>query len=140
MGASSRVLARLIACSGLLCLSAQMVSAADVVEPVERPAPLVIAARNGDSAAARDLLAASPRVDVNQRTSDNTSALHWAVYRDDVDLVARLIAAGADANAKNDYGATPMSQAAVVGDVKVLSKLLSAGADAESANADGQTA
>ncbi len=60
----------------------------------------------------RPLLAAQPRPDVNQRTADGTSALHWAVYHGDANLVARLLAAGADANARNDYGSTPMSEAA----------------------------
>ena len=113
---------------------------ADVVVPVERDAPLVLSARKNDSAATRELLAAQPRPDVNQRTADGTTALHWAVYHNDVDLVERLIAAGADPKLKNDYGATPLSEAAVVGNVQVIRKLLTAGADVESANADGQTA
>jgi ankyrin repeat protein len=90
--------------------------------------------------AVRALLAASPKPDINQRTADGTSTMHWAVYFNDEDLVTRLIEAGADVNAQNDYGATPMSEAAVVGNVKVLQRLLKAGADAESPNADGQTA
>lgn len=113
---------------------------ASVPEAVEPPAPLVYAARDGDSAAALALLAARPRVNVNQRTSDGTTALHWAVYHDDVPLIERLLAAGAHANARNDYGSTPMSEAATVGDVRVIRDLLAAGADVESPNADGQTA
>jgi len=125
----------------LLAASSGVVVAADqVVEPVETPAPLVIAARSNDSAAVLALLNAKPRPDVNQRTADGTTALHWAVYHNDVGLIERLLAAGADANARNDYGATPMSEAAVIGNVKVLSRLLAAKADVESANADGQTA
>jgi ankyrin repeat protein len=114
--------------------------ATDVVVPVERDAPLALAARKNDAAAVRELLAAKPRPDVNARTADGTSALHWAVYHNDADLVARLIDAGADAKAKNDYGASPMSEAAVVGNVQVIRKLISAGADVEAANPDGQTA
>ncbi|MEP7245255.1 MAG: ankyrin repeat domain-containing protein [Gammaproteobacteria bacterium] len=140
LGVSLRVLAFLLACATAAVATAEVATAATVVEPVERDAPLVFAARSDDADAARALLDAKPRVDVNQRTSDGTSALHWAVYHDDADLVDRLIAAGADTNAKNDYGATPMSQAAVIGNVKVLSKLLAARADVESPNADGQTA
>jgi ankyrin repeat protein len=113
---------------------------AAVVEPVEKAAPLVIAARNNDAATVRTLLAAHPAPDVNQRTADGTSALHWLVYHGDADLVAQLLAAGADANARNDYGSTPMSEAAIRGDVKILSALLAAHADVDSANADGQTA
>ncbi len=124
---------------------AQPVSRADtaapaVVEPVEKAAPLVLAARDGDAARVRALLAAQAKPDVNQRTADGTSALHWAVHHGDADLVARLLAAGADANVHNDYGASPMSEAAVRGDVGVLRALLAAGASVESANADGQTA
>jgi ankyrin repeat protein len=111
-----------------------------VVEPVENAAPLVLAARGNDGATARSLLSATPRPDVNQHTADGTTALHWAVYHNDADLVDRLLAAGADANAKNDYGATPMSEAAVVGNVQVLRGLLAHKADVESPNADGQTA
>jgi len=125
----------------LVCSAPALVTAANaVVEPVENPAPLVLAARKNDRAAARALLAANPRPDVNQRTADGTSALHWAAYHDDVDLIEQLIAAGVDVNAGNDYGATPMSEAAVVGNAKVLRALLKAGADIESPNADGQTA
>jgi ankyrin repeat protein len=110
-----------------------------VVEPIENVAPLVVAARANDASAVRGLLAAQPRPDVNQRTADGTSALHWAVYHGDTDLVAALLAAGAAANARNDYGSTPMSEAAIRGDVKLLRALLAAGADVEAANADGQT-
>jgi len=111
-----------------------------VVEATEQPAPLVTAARARDDAAIKSLLDANPRADVNQRSSDGTTALHWAVYHNDVALIGRLLADGANVKAMNDYSATPMSEAAVVGNVQVLSKLLAAGADVESPNADGQTA
>ena len=52
----------------------------------------------------------------------------------------RLLEAGADVTAANDYGATPMSEAAVTANVAVLAALLDAGADVDSPNADGQTA
>jgi ankyrin repeat protein len=112
---------------------------APAVEPVENPAPLVLAARADDSSALQTLLGAAPRPDVNQRTADGTSALHWAVYHGEDALVARLLAAGANPNARNDYGATPMSEAAIRGDVKLLRMLLAAGAEVEAPNADGQT-
>jgi uncharacterized protein len=111
-----------------------------VVEPVEQPAPLVEATRTSNHAKAAELLASQPRPDVNQRTADGTSALHWAVYHNDVDLIDRLLALGADVNARNDYGSTPLSESAVVGNPVVVKRLLKAGANVESANADGQTA
>jgi ankyrin repeat protein len=123
----------------LTCLGAAA-HAGPVIEPVERDAPLVLASRDGNSAAADSVLNATPSIDVNQQTSDGTSALHWAVYHNDVALVDRLIKAHANVNSKNDYGATPMSEAAVMGNAEVIRKLLAAHADVESPNADGQTA
>ena len=99
---------------------------------------LVSAARDAQHAAA--LAALAERADPNQAEADGTTPLHWAVHHDDVDLVAKLIAAGAKVNTANDYGATPMSEAAVTANVDVLKALLAAGANVESANSDGQTA
>ncbi len=100
--------------------------------------PLVDAAKSGDRAGALALIA--QRVDVNAPEADGTTALHWAVHHHDLDLVERLIRAGAKVNATNDFGATPMSEAAILADVAMIEKLLAAGADVESPNADGQTA
>ena len=60
---------------------------------------LVEAVKSGGSSAAIALIA--KRVDVNAPEVDGTTALHWAVHRSDVDLVDRLIRAGADVKAKN---------------------------------------
>ncbi|HVY64386.1 MAG TPA: ankyrin repeat domain-containing protein [Gammaproteobacteria bacterium] len=99
---------------------------------------LLEAAKANDTTTA--LAALADKVDVNAKAADGTTALHWAVYRDNVPLVQRLIKAGADVNAKNEFGSTPMSEAAVVGDAAVIEALLGAGADVESRGADGQTA
>ncbi|HEY2380507.1 MAG TPA: ankyrin repeat domain-containing protein [Terriglobia bacterium] len=101
-------------------------------------AGLVDAVKSGDRTTALSLL--QQKVNVNAPEADGTTALHWAVQKDDADLVDRLIKAGANVNAKNDYGSTPMSEAAINGDVAIMDKLLKAGASAESSNADGQTA
>jgi uncharacterized protein len=102
-------------------------------------APLVEAARV-DTQSAMALLATSPKPDINKKSSDGTSALHWAVHRNDETLIKALLDAGADANAKNDYGSTPMSEAATIGNARVIQALLKHGADVDSPNADGQTA
>ncbi|MEY4760754.1 MAG: hypothetical protein RLZZ200_610 [Pseudomonadota bacterium] len=127
----------------LLAASALRVDAAGapsspVVVLATQPAPLVQAVLQRDADTIRRLMDA--KADVNQRSSDGTSALHWAVYNNDVALVDRLLAAGADANARNDYDATPLSEAAVTGNVGVIRSLLKAGAAVDGANADGQTA
>jgi len=64
----------------------------------------------------------------------------WAVYRQDVAEVKRLLKAGAKVDEGNIYGATPMQMAATVGNTAILKLLLAAGADPDSPNAEGQTA
>jgi ankyrin repeat protein len=98
---------------------------------------LVGAARGNDVATA--LAAIEDGVDVNAASADGTTALHWAVYNDNLALVERLIAAGADVTAINEFGSTPMAEAATVGNAAVIEALLDAGADADSPSADGQT-
>jgi ankyrin repeat protein len=100
--------------------------------------PLVDAVKSGNKAAAITLI--DGRADVNAPEADGTTALHWAVHQNDLDLADRLIRAGAKVNASNDFGATPMSEAAVAGNAEMVERLLAAGADVESPNADGQTA
>lgn len=77
--------------------------------------------------------------DANAPSVDGTTALHWAVYRQDHAQVRALLAQGADPNVANDYGATPMSVAAEHGDHGIMQALLAAGGDIESPNSEGQT-
>lgn len=99
---------------------------------------LIDAIKAGDTTGAIALI--DKRADVNEAQADGTTALHWAVYRDNVDVVKRLIKARAKVAAANDYGATPLSEAAVVGNVTVLEALLKAGAKVDAKNTEGQTA
>jgi ankyrin repeat protein len=92
----------------------------------------------GDTQAALQLI--SRNTDVTQSQSDGTTALHWAIYYNDLDLVEGLIDRGADIKARNTYGATPLSQAAIIGNTDVIEALLKAGADADERGADDQTA
>ena len=101
-------------------------------------ASLANAVKSGNRDSALALLA--QKADVNATEADGTSALHWAVYQNDVDLVDRLIKAGANVSALNEYGSAPLTEAAETGNVPIIQKLLKAGADPESPNADGQTA
>ncbi|MDR0780548.1 MAG: ankyrin repeat domain-containing protein [Pseudomonadales bacterium] len=95
-------------------------------------------ASQGNTAAARELLTQS--VDVNAAQSDGTTALHWAVYYDDADLVAQLLRQGADVGVRNHYGATPLAQAAINGNAGIITALLRAGAEVDERGADDQTA
>ncbi len=119
--------------------SANSAAGALVAEVTAIPAPLVDAARKRDAAALDQLLSAKD-VDLNQRSSDGTTALHWAVYNNDESLVMRLLRAGADVNAMNDYQSSPLSEAAVFGSPAIIQALLKAGANVHAENRDGQTA
>ena len=48
-----------------------------------------------------------------------------------LDLVQRLLRAGANAKAKNEYGSTPLSEAAASGNAQIMNLLLKAGANPE---------
>lgn len=91
-----------------------------------------------DFTGATDLIASG--LDVNQPSADGTTALHWASYYENTDLVKRLLRAESEPNTRNDYGSSPMMEAATIGNTQVLELLLDAGADVESMNFDGQTA
>ncbi len=86
------------------------------------------------------LAAIEDGVDVNARSPDGTTPLHWAVYNGNLALVERLIAAGADVSAANEFGSTPLAEAATVGNAEVIEALLTGGAAVDAPGADGQTA
>src|SRR5689334_3689935 len=52
--------------------------------------------------------------DINAVLSDRSSALLYAAYQGDVELVKALLDAGADPNLRNEYGAFPLSEAAQI--------------------------
>ena len=99
---------------------------------------LIEAVKAGNVQGVRTLLA--ERVDVNARDADGTTALHWAVRDDAVDIVVSLIRAGASANVANRHGVTPLVLAATNGSAAVIDELMKAGADPNAAMPEGQTA
>ena len=99
---------------------------------------VVDAVKAGDRAAALARIAAG--ADVNQPERNGTTAVHWAAYREDADMVARLVAAGADVSTVNDFGSSPMMEAAANGNAAIIRMLLEAGADPDSPNPENQTA
>src|SRR5215468_11178186 len=64
------------------------------------------AAQKKDMDALRALL--RQRADVNAAQPDGTTALHWAIHWNNEEAVNLLLRAGADAKARNRYGATPL--------------------------------
>jgi len=78
--------------------------------------------------------------DINALQPDGMSALFWAAYYEEADMVSLLLDAGADANAQNRYGLTPLIQSAINGNAEIISLLLDAGADANARTLQGDTA
>src|SRR6478736_1668822 len=108
-------------------------AAAQTAAPKPRDTRLVEALKAGDTAAALSLL--QKRVDVNVPEADGTTPLHWAVRMNNLDLVNRLLRAGASPKAVNRYDVTPIQLACLNGSAEAVGRLLEAG---ESANATGQ--
>jgi ankyrin repeat protein len=98
---------------------------------------LVQAAKGRNSAAVRALL--NQKSDVNARDADGTTALHWAVRWDDLETAALLIRAGANPDAPNEYGITPLFLACTNRSAPMVAKLLAAGAQPNAASASGET-
>src|SRR4026209_2269812 len=67
---------------------------------------LIDAVKAGDHAGVRALV--QQHTDVNGRAAAGSTALYWAAQRNDVDIAAMLIRAGADVNARSRYGVTPL--------------------------------
>jgi ankyrin repeat protein len=99
---------------------------------------LIDAVRANDVGAVRTLLDA--RADVNAVQSDGTTALHWAVERDAIEIARLLIRAGANVKATNRYGATPLWLASLNGNAATIGVLLEAGADPSTTSDEGETA
>jgi ankyrin repeat protein len=99
---------------------------------------LADAVRTGNRQAALALI--DQHVDVNAPTPDGATALLWAAHNNDAEMVNRLLRAGANAKAKNEFGSTPMAEAAFLSNTAIMEALLKAGADPDSPGPDGQTA
>src|SRR4030095_412472 len=91
----------------------------------------------GDPAALRALL--QQKADVNAPQVDGATALHWAVYRDDLESADQLIAAGAKIDVANREGFTPLIMASLYGHAPMIEKLLKAHADATQRLAQRET-
>lgn len=102
-------------------------ASASAPQALRRDKSLIDAAKSGDMAAVRRVLAERP--DVNAAAGDGTTALHWASDRDDLEVVDLLVRAGANVNAANDLGATPLWTASLNGNAAVVRRLLEAGAN-----------
>lgn len=97
------------------------------------------AAMQGNRTAVQSLL--TQKADVNAAQGDGTTALHWAAYRDDLEMAGMLVRAGANVKATTRLGDfTPLFMAAKNGNAAMIDLLLKAGSDPNSTNKAGTTA
>ena len=78
-------------------------------------------------------------MDVDSAKADGTTLLMDAIYFRESDKARLLIEAGAEVNAENRYGMTPMFLAARAGMADIGILLLSAGVNPNATNAEGET-
>ena len=120
---------------GAFVLAASMIGAV-IVAGAAGP-PLVDAVKAGDRSAVQRLL--RDRAAVNAPEADGTTALHWAVQRDDLDTARLLLRTDAVPGPANRYGVTPLALAALNRSAGATRLLLEAGADPNARLAEDQT-
>ena len=124
------MIARLLITAFFLAASLQIANAASLSEIAD-------AVMKRDAAAVQRLL--QQKKDVNAAQVDGATALHWAVYNDDLETVDLLIRAGAVVKVQNREGITPLAMASLYGNAPLIARLLKAGADAKETGMNGQT-
>lgn len=107
--------------------------AADRIQPV-----IADAVEHQNLALVKSLLGLDVKF-VNAKQVDGMTALHWAVYHDEVEFAKKLIAHSADVTLANRYGVTPLSLACTNGNGEIVDLLLKAGADPNTELAGGET-
>ncbi len=98
---------------------------------------LMDAVRSDDRSAVEHLL--SQGLNPNERDSDGTSPLAWAVMRSNLEISSILLKAGADPNLTNELGIGPLALAIANGSVAMVTQLLVNRADPNVARENGET-
>lgn len=74
-----------------------------------------------------------------QHINNGCTPLHHAVINDNFTIVDELIKAGAEVNAKDNYGRTPLYHAVVNGNSMIINELIRLGADVNIKDTQGHT-
>jgi hypothetical protein len=100
---------------------------------------LHLAVYRGDVTRVRTLLDAHPEwLNAKAENRFNNTALHFAAYYGQEEVVAELIKRGAEVNAQNRNGNTPLHDAITSGNPALIKLLLKSGADASVRNSAGK--
>ena len=102
---------------------------------------IIKAAKKGDSARVKALLAEDAEL-MNATDTDGSTPLHCATWKGQQDVVACLLAAGANVNARNQnthWGTTPLHAAAHANQAAIAQMLIDHGADVQALDLDGKT-
>jgi len=121
----------------IVVLAAVILSAATL--RAAGPASIADAAMRGNRADVLSMI--KQGADVNAPQGDGVTALHWAARHGDAEMIAALVAAGANARAATSFGAfTPLHLAAERGAAPIVKALLTAGAPVDARTSTGATA
>src|SRR5579864_299109 len=113
-------MSRVVRCCAMALLSVAVLVAAGRSDVAD-------AAMQGNTSSVRTLL--QQKADVNALQIDGTTALHWAVRANDLELTELLLRAGAHVMPANKAGATPLLLATINGNAALIERLVTAGAD-----------
>lgn len=106
--------------------------------PAAADPALIDAIRAGDVAGVTTAIESGTPVDA--AASDGSTALHFAVERDDLELAALLLEAGASPTVRTRNGVTPLSLAALNGSARMIRRLVDGGADPNELTGESQSA
>ena len=130
---------------GIACASGNWRLAKFLIERGAKPEPqdgqpALLAAAGGDDDPAGVQLLLRHKARVDARGHGQRSALHVACAAGNADVVGCLLDAGADRNARDESGATPLLEAARQGQATVLARLAKARPDVSAVDGHGRNA
>ena len=99
---------------------------------------LIEASTWGNNELVEKLLKNGADIDATDTKYQNT-ALHWAAYRNHLDLVKLLINMGATVDLRNKFGSTPLFWAARRGGAEIVKFLLDSEAEVDARDNDRKT-
>jgi len=112
-----------------------LMGAVAFVEPKD---PLVKAAQKNDIDAIKQLITVSLNIDASDEYTD-TNALSYAVENNNREMIQLLLSAGANPNAANRRGETPLMHLTSEANVELIRDLIAAGADANALDDSGES-